>query len=44
MEENMRKQKAAGLYLFPWLEQGDPDSMEAYLKKDNGQWMNLLSP
>ena len=32
---------AAGLYIFPWLEREDADSMEAYLKKDNGQWMNL---
>ena len=32
---------AAGLYIFPWLESEDADSMEAYLKKDNGQWMNL---
>lgn len=32
---------AAGLYIFPWLEQEDPDSMEVYLKKDNGQWLNL---
>lgn len=31
----------AGLYIFPWLEREDADSMEAYLKKDNGQWMNL---
>ena len=32
---------AAGLYIFPWLEQEDPDSMEAYLKEDNGQWIDL---
>ena len=32
---------AAGLYIFPWLQQQDTDSMEAYLKKDNGQWLNL---
>ena len=32
---------AAGLYIFPWLEQEDTDSMEAYLKKNNGQWINL---
>ena len=32
---------AAGLYIFPWLERENADSMEAYLKKDNGQWMNL---
>lgn len=32
---------AAGLYIFPWLEREDADSMEVYLKKDNGQWMNL---
>ena len=32
---------AAGLYIFPWLEREDADSMEAYLKKDSGQWMNL---
>ena len=32
---------AAGLYIFPWLEREDADSMEAYLKKDNGQWMIL---
>ncbi len=24
---------AAGLYIFPWLEREDTDSMEAYLKK-----------
>ena len=35
------KLTAAGLYIFPWLEREDADSMEAYLKKDNGQWMNL---
>ena len=33
---------AAGLYIFPWLEREDTDSMEAYLKKDNGHWMNLI--
>ena len=32
---------AAGLYIFPWLEQKEPDSMEVYLKKDSGQWINL---
>ena len=32
---------AAGLYIFPWPEREETDSMEAYLKKDNGQWMNL---
>lgn len=32
---------AAGLYIFPWLEQEDTDSMEVYLKKNNGQWINL---
>lgn len=32
---------AAGLYIFPWIQQENPDSMEAYLKKDNGQWLNL---
>ena len=32
---------AAGLYIFPWLKQENPDSMEAYLKKDGGQWINL---
>ena len=32
---------AAGLYIFPWLKQENPDSMEAYLKKDSGQWINL---
>ena len=32
---------AAGLYIFPWLKQENPDSMEVYLKKDSGQWINL---
>ena len=32
---------AAGIYIFPWLESTDADSMEVYLKKDSGQWMNL---
>ncbi len=32
---------AAGLYIFPWIQQKDTDSMEVYLKKDNGQWLNL---
>ena len=32
---------AAGLYIFPWLKQEDPDSMQACLKKDNGQWLDL---
>ena len=35
------KLTAAGLYIFPWLDISDADSMEAYLKKDSGQWMNL---
>lgn len=32
---------AAGIYIFPWLKQENPDSMEAYLKKESGQWINL---
>lgn len=32
---------AAGIYIFPWLESTDADSMEVYLKKASGQWMNL---
>ena len=32
---------AAGLYIFPWLKQENSDSMEAYLKKEGGQWINL---
>ena len=32
---------AAGLYIFPWLKQENFDSMEAYLKKESGQWINL---
>ena len=32
---------AAGIYIFPWLKQENSDSMEAYLKKESGQWINL---
>ena len=32
---------AAGIYIFPWLKQENSDSMEAYLKKERGQWINL---
>lgn len=32
---------AAGIYIFPWLKQENFDSMEAYLKKESGQWINL---
>ena len=32
---------AAGIYIFPWLKQENPDSMEVYLKKESGQWINL---
>ena len=32
---------AAGIYIFPWLKQENFDSMEAYLKKERGQWINL---
>ena len=32
---------AAGLYIFPWLDQENTDTMKAYLKKDNGQWFDL---
>lgn len=31
---------AAGIYIFPWLKQENFDSMEAYLKKESGQWIN----
>lgn len=33
---------AAGIYIFPWLKQENSDSMEAYLKKESGQWINLI--
>lgn len=32
---------AAGIYIFPWLKQENSDFMEAYLKKESGQWINL---
>ena len=32
---------AAGLYIFPWLERSDADTMSVYLKKDGGDWVNL---
>lgn len=32
---------AAGIYIFPWLKQENSDFMEAYLKKERGQWINL---
>lgn len=32
---------AAGIYIFPWLKQENSDSMEAYLKKESGRWIDL---
>ena len=33
--------KSAGLFYFPWLYRADTEDMEAWLKKDGGDWVNI---